>query len=102
VLDSSGDMVGAAVGLGILEIEVFGSGTGVKAEESTKKIRTSTMNRLQVFDHSRMLVGDLASVRVHATSGLTGLDVAPDHRSHIALVIHEASIKVRSLIWVRG
>lgn len=45
--------------------------------------------------------GDFTSVCLHAPSGLTGLDVAPDHRRHIAWVVHETSIEVGSLIWIR-
>lgn len=48
-----------------------------------------------------MLISDLSSIRIHTTSRLSGLDVAPDHGCHITLVIHEASVEVWSLIRVR-
>lgn len=43
---------------------------------------------------------DLTSIRVHAASCLTRLDVSPDHGHHIPLVIHETRVKVRRLVRV--
>ena len=40
------------------------------------------------------------SIGAHAASRLTGLDVSPDHWCHVALVVHEAGVEVRSLVWV--
>ena len=49
----------------------------------------------------RMFISDLSSVRIHTTSCLSGLDVAPDHWCHVAFVVHEASVEVWSFIRVR-
>lgn len=43
---------------------------------------------------------DLSSICVHAACSLARLDVAPDHGCHIALVIHETSVKVGSIVGV--
>ena len=43
---------------------------------------------------------DLSCVCIHTTGGLTGLDVAPNHGSHIPLVVHETSIKVWSIVGI--
>lgn len=47
-----------------------------------------------------MFVSDLASICIHAPGCLAGLDVAPDHRCHVTLVIHESSIEVRGFVRV--
>ena len=44
--------------------------------------------------------GDLPSIRIHPASCLTRFDVAPNHRRHITLIIHEARIEVWSFIGV--
>ena len=49
-----------------------------------------------------MHASHLTRVRLHTTCRFSRLDVAPDHGGHVTLVIHEASIKVRSIIWIRG
>ena len=48
-----------------------------------------------------MLVCDFSGIRIHATSGLARLDVAPDHGCHVALVVHETGVEVGSLIRIR-
>lgn len=50
----------------------------------------------------RMHVLDFPGVRVHATGCLAGLDVAPDHRHHVSLVVHEACVKVGHGIRIGG
>ena len=47
-----------------------------------------------------MHASDFACVSVHSTSRLTRLDVAPYHRCHITLVIHESGVEVWGVIWV--
>lgn len=39
-----------------------------------------------------------AGVGVHASSGLAGLDVTPDHGCHVAFVVHEASVEVGGVV----
>ena len=41
-----------------------------------------------------MLIGDLSSKCVHATSSLARFDVPPNHRRHVPLVIHKACIEI--------
>jgi hypothetical protein len=48
----------------------------------------------------RMHGCDLASICVHTSCRLAGLDVTPHHRSHVALVVHKASVEVRGIIRV--
>jgi hypothetical protein len=43
---------------------------------------------------------DFAGVGFHAARGFARLDIAPDHGCHIALVVHEAGIEVRSFVRV--
>ena len=43
---------------------------------------------------------DFSSVGFHAASSLTRLDISPDHWGHVALVVHEAGVEVRCLVWV--
>jgi hypothetical protein len=42
-----------------------------------------------------------ASVGFHATGCLARLNVSPDHRGHVALVVHESSIKVWCVVRIR-
>ena len=53
-------------------------------------------------DNARMHPSDLPSKRVHSASRLTRLDVAPNHRRHITLIIHETRIEVWSFVGVWG
>ena len=46
--------------------------------------------------------GHFTSVGIHAAGCLTGLDVTPYHRCHVAFVVHEPSIKVRCIVRVRS
>lgn len=43
---------------------------------------------------------DFTGVGVHATGRLSGLNISPDHGHHVALVVHEAGIKVGRLVRV--
>ena len=43
--------------------------------------------------------GDFTSIGVHAASGLARLDVAPDHRCHVSLIVHETRVEVGSIVW---
>lgn len=81
MLDTSGDVVGAGVGLCGLKVHVTGSSWRVEGVEGVHAC-------------------DLSSVSGHATSSLAGLDVSPDHWSHVALVIHEAGIEVGCVVRV--
>jgi len=53
----------------------------------------------RVIGEERMHRCDFTSIGVHAASSLTRLDVAPDHRCHVSLVVHEASVKVGCIVW---
>lgn len=83
VLNTSGNVVWARIGLCRRQVEVLRSSGRVKGK---------------VWVHIR----HLASVRAHASGCLAGLDVAPDHRSHVTLVVHEACVKVRNFIRIGG
>lgn len=50
----------------------------------------------------RMHACDFPCIRVHATGGFARLDVRPNHGTHVALIVHEASIEVGSVVRVRG
>src|SRR5687767_14734875 len=39
-------------------------------------------------------------VRIHTSSRLATLDIAPNHGCHVSFVIHEASIKVGAFVWI--
>ena len=43
---------------------------------------------------------DFTRICLHSPGRLTGFDVAPNHGIHISAIIHEASIKIRGLVWV--
>ena len=45
-----------------------------------------------------MFVRNFSSKCIHAESSLPRLDISPDLGCHIALIVHEASIEIRSLI----
>jgi len=97
VLDTGGDVVGASVGVGGGEVHVEGTSRAVVGVE---------------WVHA----SDFTGVGVHATSGLTGLDVTPDcrresvmltfnsrlsqhtHWCHVTLVVHETGIEVRCIV----
>ena len=49
-----------------------------------------------------MLVGDFAGIGVHAAGCLARFDVAPDHGSHVALVVHESGVEVGCFVGVGG
>lgn len=80
-LDIGRDVVWAGIRVGGLEIQVLAA--------SWRVVRVEGVH-----------VDDLTSVCVHAAGSLTRLDVSPDHWCHVAAVVHEASVKVWSFIWV--
>jgi hypothetical protein len=53
----------------------------------------------RVVGEERVHRSDFTSIGVHTASSLARLDVAPDHRCHVSLVVHEASVKVGSIVW---
>ncbi|KAH0356808.1 alcohol oxidase p68, partial [Aureobasidium melanogenum] len=66
-----------------------------------------SLGRCQIHVHGacRTVVGVegmhgsyFAGISVHASSGLAGLDVTPDHGCHVAFVVHEASVKVGGVV----
>lgn len=96
MLDASSDVVGASIGVGRGEVHVKGTSRAVVGIE-------------------RVHACDFTSVRIHAPCGLTRLDVSPDctksavltdyykgrrltHGCHVPLVVHEASVEVRSVV----
>lgn len=81
VLEASSDVAGQRVGVGGREIEVLGAGRAVKLVEWVHGL-------------------DFAGVGIHAARCLTRLDVGPDHGRHVAPVVHEAGVEVRSIVWV--
>lgn len=81
MLDVSAEVERASVGIRGSKVQVEGTGRRVVGE---------------VRVHS----SDFTGVGSHAASSLTRLDVTPDHRSHITLVVHETGIEVGSLVWV--
>lgn len=83
VLEVGGNVARKSVGIGGGNVQVHGAGGRVECE---------------VGVHS----GDLTGVGLHAAGSLARLDVTPDHGSHVALVVHEASVEVRSLVRVGG
>ena len=46
--------------------------------------------------------GYFACVGAHAAGGLARFDVAPDHGSHVALIVHEAGVEVGGIVGVGG
>jgi len=68
VLDAGAEVVRTGIGVCCLEVHVQSSGGRVKGVE---------------WMHALNLPG----VRVHATCGFAGLDVAPDHWCHVATVL---------------
>lgn len=60
--------------------------------------RSSAIEEIQAYLDNKTY--NFTSKGVHAAGSLTRLDVAPNHWSHITLVIHETSVKVRYLVWV--
>ena len=83
MLDTSGMVVGSGVGFGSRQVKVKCASWRIVLEV-------------------RMHASHFASVRTHTTRRLSRLDVAPNHRSHVTLVVHESSIKVWSVIRVCG
>lgn len=83
MLNTSRDVVRACISLRGRQIEIVGPGR-------------------RVISKVRVHVCHLTSVCAHASSRLTRFDVAPDHRSHVALVVHEAGIEVWRLIGIGG
>lgn len=81
MLDTSAEVVFTSVRLGRSKVQVEGTSGGVVVEVRVHR-------------------SDLTGVRSHAASRLTGLDVTPDHRSHVALVAHKARVEVWVLVWV--
>lgn len=81
MLDTSREMVRASVCLRGLEVKILRS-------------------CLRIERKVRVHICHLASIRRHSSSGFSGLDVSPDHRCHVALVVHEACVKVWILIGV--
>lgn len=75
VLDARRDVARQRVSVGVLEIEVIRTRLGVVVEKGVHGLH-------------------LACVGVHASRRLAGLDVAPDHGHHVALVVHEAGVEV--------
>jgi hypothetical protein len=72
---------GATYSIGGLEIHVVGTSGAVERVEGVHRLH-------------------LTSVSIHAARRLARLDVAPYHGCHVALVVHEASIEVWSIIGV--
>lgn len=81
MLQTRAQVPGQRVTLRGLEIHVVGSGRRVVVEE-------------------RVLILHLSSICVHATSRLARLDVTPHHGCHVALIVHEARVKVGSRVGV--
>lgn len=78
---TGGEMVGACIRLGGGEVHVVAACGGVVCVEG-------------------VVGGHFTGIRIHASSSLTGFDVAPDHGSHVSTVVHETSIEVRGLVGV--
>ena len=96
-------MVGAAVSLGILKVQVFGASRGVVAKESAVRVESQRVHGrkgAKASDDLRMLVSDFSGIRIHTTSRLSRLDVAPYHGCHVTFIVHEAGVKVGSFVWV--
>lgn len=81
MLDTGCDVTRERVGVGSLKIHIFGTGWAVVRVEGVHSLH-------------------LTSVGVHTAGSLTGLDVTPDHRSHVALVVHETGVEVGGLVRV--
>lgn len=75
VLQSRAEVARQRVGLGGLEVHVVGAGGRVVGEERVVRL-------------------DLTGIGVHAAGRLSRFDVTPHHGSHVALVVHEARVKV--------
>jgi hypothetical protein len=81
---SASAIVGASVtyGVGCGKVHVIGPRRTVKGVEWMHSLHFS-------------------SVCVHSAGSLAGLDVTPDHRSHVSLVVHKAGIEVGRFVRVR-
>ena len=103
VLDASGKVFGTAVGISVLQIEILCCGGRVICVEATDvvHINQGPTEFCEGRGYSRVRGSHLSSIGVHAASGLARLDIAPHHRSHVALIIHEASIEVWCVVRVR-
>lgn len=81
MLDTGGQVAGKSVLVGSGQVEIESRRFGIEGEEGVH-------------------VGNLSGVGVHAASGLSRLDVAPDHGDHVSLVVHEAGVEVRDSVRV--
>lgn len=81
MLNTSRDVVGSRIGIGGCNVKVKCASRGIVLE-------------------MRVHASHLTSIRTHPTCRLARLNVAPNHGSHITLVIHEPSIKVRIVVRV--
>lgn len=81
MLDICGKMVGTSIRVGRHQVHV---------------LRTSRRIESEMWVHG----SHLTSVRLHTACSLSRLNVAPDHRGHVAFIVHEASIKVRCIVWI--
>ena len=81
VLDVSRRVAGKGVQVGGVEVEVVRASRRVVVEEGVHVLH-------------------LAGVGFHAARRLARLNVAPHHRRHVALVVHEATVEVGSSIRV--
>jgi hypothetical protein len=81
VLDTRSDVTGQGIRVGSREVQVLGARGAV--------VRVEGVHGL-----------DFAGVGVHAAGRLAGLDVAPDHGRHVALVVHEAGVEVGGFVRV--
>jgi hypothetical protein len=81
VLDTRSDVTGQGIRVGSREVQVLGARGAV--------VRVEGVHGL-----------DFAGIGVHTAGCFTGLDVAPDHGCHIALVVHEAGVEVGGFVWV--
>jgi hypothetical protein len=82
VLDTGGQVARKSVSVGSGKVEVEGTGWAVEGVEWVHGLH-------------------LTSIGIHAAGSLTRLDVSPNHRSHVTLVVHETSVEVGRLVWVR-
>ena len=103
VLDASRKVVRTAVGLGILQIEILCCGGRVICVEATDvvHINQGPTEFWEGRGYSQVRGSHLSSIGVHAARGLARLDIAPYHRSHVTLIVHEASIEVWCVVRVR-
>jgi hypothetical protein len=85
VANTSCEVAREGVCLGGLEVHIMSTGGTVVVKERVliKSVKCRIANERLTYH-----VLDFTGICVHATSSFTRLDVSPDHRDHVSLIVH--------------